>query len=68
MGTLWEDIDPNTKRMKVFLGWIVLHYEWLYDGGEPACESMVFIPDANHKWELEKDDKNDTCGTIRLFQ
>lgn len=59
MGTLWEEIEQNTKRMKVFGGWIVLHLhqqnEWLYDGGEPACESMVFVPDPNHEWVLKTD-------------
>ena len=57
MGTLWEDIDPNTKRMKVFKGWVVLHYNWVYHDGQPTCESMVFVPDPNHGWELESSDK-----------
>ena len=53
----WEKIDSNTERMKTWGGWIVLHYDWTNDGGEPVCESMVFIPDINHEWELESSDK-----------
>lgn len=55
MGTLWEEIEQNTKRMKVFGGWIVLHSDWLVTERYQICESMVFVPDPNHEWVLKTD-------------
>lgn len=60
----WEMIkDSNektmgefTKRAKVFGGWLVKCVSWVYETGQSDyqqhSESLVFIPDAEHKWEI----------------
>lgn len=55
----WEKIsgenEPWTLRAKVFGGWIVHTSNESY--GQSECslsESMVFIPDPNHEWKIEK--------------
>lgn len=40
-----------TDRAKVFGGWIVNSRTCV---GPRAHESMVFVPDANHEWEIER--------------
>jgi hypothetical protein len=47
----WERLDVNTCRAKVIGGWIIHSV-----GGDDVTqsESMVFIPDQNHKWRIEK--------------
>lgn len=44
----WELIPPTeaTYRAKVIGGWIVYHFE-----------SMVFIPDPEHNWEIDQTPK-----------
>jgi hypothetical protein len=51
----WEIIYKNepchsqiTRRAKVFGGWIVL-------SDTLNSESMTFVPDPEHLWEVEKD-------------
>jgi hypothetical protein len=38
-----------TDRAKVFGGWLVLNK---ICAGSRAHESMVFVPDPNHEWEI----------------
>lgn len=53
----WEEIFDNhnsshfTCRAKVLNGWLVLHF-----GGyaNRSTSSMVFLPDPEHKWEIER--------------
>lgn len=51
----WEEIDRSsgdfsrTYRAKVFGGWIV--NSWCHNNSG-VCESMVFVPDKNHEWEI----------------
>lgn len=53
----WEEIfsSPDgrnfTYRAKVFGGWIISSYTY----ATTPAESMVFIPDPNHEWEIEND-------------
>lgn len=52
----WEILECNEKRSirtaraKVYGGWIV---NSCVDKEALCCESMVFIPDPNHEWEIE---------------
>lgn len=61
----WEELyfDPGnelnelTYRAKVFGGWIVKNFTRMMDSRESpewiaSSESMVFIPDPEHKWEI----------------
>lgn len=48
-----DSIQGNqTTRLKVIDGWIVRHTSWNYDV-DMRNESMVFVPDLNHKWEID---------------
>jgi len=47
----WERISLGTWRAKVFGGWIVKSVE---HGGKDCSESMVFIKDVLHRWEVLK--------------
>lgn len=57
----WEEIFRShnhvnltmTMRAKVIGGWIVNSYTCI-DKQHP-CESMVFVPDAEHKWECKSE-------------
>lgn len=44
----WEELGSQTRRMKVFGGWVVNSYS-----NEFRTESSVFVPDAEHKWEIK---------------
>lgn len=54
-----EEFSSSTYRIKVFGGWLVnnlttieTHYK---DGRQlTVTESMVFVPDPEHKWEIDK--------------
>ena len=56
----WEELDDREGRQvyraKVIGGWIIhsLNYDDIackeYNLGQ--CESMVFVPDPNHEWEI----------------
>lgn len=50
----WEKLDNDTRRVKVIGGWIV-QTKIFEEGsrGVMISESSVFIPDAEHKWEIE---------------
>lgn len=58
----WETLissDPDfstgghgTERAKVFGGWVLKHMCWCNEE-HVQSESSVFIPDPDHKWELE---------------
>jgi len=41
----WEELVGDARRSKVFGGWV------LTSSGEYS-ESMVFISDPNHEWEV----------------
>lgn len=43
----------STSYAKVFGGWVVHHICW-DNAAHIQSESMVFIPDKNHEWEIEK--------------
>ena len=44
-----EKIDDGIFRAKVFGGWIVKSSRDVYNA---VSESMVFIPDPKHEWEM----------------
>jgi len=44
----WERISLGTFRAKVFGGWIVTCVEH-----SESDESLVFIPDPEHKWQIK---------------
>ena len=52
----WEEIisdndnDSVTYRMLVPGGWLVLK-SWVW--GEECGETMVFLPDPDHKWRVK---------------
>lgn len=50
----WERIDCQlwTMRAKVYGGWIIRTCEVDDANTYVTSESMVFIPDAEHKWKL----------------
>ena len=55
----WEMVSNRSRRAKVFGGWVFHTFdqetESDVDGNAIALsESMVFIPDVNHQWEIEK--------------
>jgi len=52
----WEQIHVSnfqriTERAKVFGGWIVC--DWTAVSGHSGTQSMVFVPDPNHEWEIK---------------
>lgn len=54
----WEKIyvssgysTRRTWRAKIWNGWLVKSESWDEDLGQ--CESMVFVPDEDHEWEIE---------------
>lgn len=53
----WEEIknlsSHKTYRAKVFGGWLVSTESYLE--GERKSESLVFIPDSKHEWEIDED-------------
>lgn len=57
----WEILDEKTARAKVIGGWIVLHVQQVFLQGEIGkkadvkivnSESMVFIADRDHEWNI----------------
>ena len=44
----------STIRAKVFGGWILRQLCWNKDD-QVQSESMAFIPDKNHEWEIDKE-------------
>lgn len=57
----WEELcsygTMGSARAKVIGGWIVRNVSWTNRWGEDqvqcVAESTVFIPDPEHKWEIE---------------
>lgn len=52
-----EIICPYTGRLKVYGGWIVHNHNTYFDSNEyviTSSESMVFVPDPKHEWEIEE--------------
>lgn len=55
----WEKLDEATYRAKVIGGWILLHIQHttITDSKKrdmSQCESMVFIADRDHEWQIAK--------------
>lgn len=58
----WEKVNDNTKRLKVFRGWIIKVEEIVYknngynidDGIERRDISTTFISDPKHEWKISK--------------
>lgn len=50
----WEEISFGVHRAKVINGWIISSRSYNHDG-IVISESMTFIPDLEHKWEIEND-------------
>ena len=52
----WEKIVSGSlnevRRAKVFRGWIVHSYD---SASEGLSESMIFVLDPNHEWEIDQD-------------
>lgn len=42
----------NTLRAKIIGGWALKHMCW-DDENHTQSESMVFIPDPNHRWKID---------------
>jgi len=55
----WERIhfsdawEFRTSRAKVFGGWLIRCQSWNDEWGQ--SESMVFIPDPQHQWEITEE-------------
>lgn len=54
---LWEELDKNTRRVKVIGGWIVHHdkHALAQKGKENhilCSESMTFVSDRDHEWAI----------------
>ena len=46
--------ELKTSRAKVIGGWLILHLQMqLVNGQIVKSESMTFIPDKNHEWEIK---------------
>lgn len=52
-----ESQKSFTSRAKVFGGWIIITVVYSGEddvGNDPISQSMAFIPDCTHSWEVEK--------------
>lgn len=56
----YENLYMETFRAKVLGGWIVRHQSILdadrannFDGWSHAQNSMMFVPDPDHEWEVD---------------
>jgi hypothetical protein len=47
----WEVIAEYTERLPVYGGWIVQTFVY----GRYKSQSMVFVPDPEHRWEIVKE-------------
>lgn len=53
--TIYMDEHSNTCRVKVIGGWIILHIETSEITGDVQVrQTMQFIPDPFHLWEIEE--------------
>lgn len=48
--TVTDDKEAGCSRLKVFGGWLVV--AWV-NSEKTLPESLVFVPDPEHKWGLE---------------
>lgn len=52
---IWEMIEDkrytDTKRMKVFGGWMVAHRE-LFENDQGESLTSIFVSDPEHKWKI----------------
>lgn len=48
----WQRLDTETQRAKVFGGWIVRSHDVDDCNNHYTVESMVFVPDPEHKWKV----------------
>ena len=58
----WEEMSQSVRRAKVIGGWIIQSL-WSECGGDNSvalAESMVFIPDPEHLWEIEQEESKVT--------
>lgn len=53
----WQQFR-DFSRLKVFGGWIV-YSSSLDDAGITTAESMVYVPDPEHKWSIDSIDNLD---------
>ena len=53
----WEKITVCVGRLKVFGGWLVNSSRWEITSSIYASQTMCFVPDPNHEWELEEERK-----------
>ena len=54
----WEEIDTYSERLKVAGGWVIRC--WLRQSdlfANSTALQMLFVPDPQHKWELEDESK-----------
>lgn len=51
----WEELNKVMKRAKVHGGWILRSFNYTTDNKDvySQSQSMVFIPDPNHEWEID---------------
>lgn len=49
----WEELDDDCQRTKVMGGWILRSRNINHCNTEYTVESMVFIPDPEHKWQID---------------
>lgn len=54
---MWEQIDPETWRLRVWNGWIVRYDTISWPAGEAVGSTMTFVPDMLHQWKLSKEGK-----------
>lgn len=47
----WQQFR-DFSRLKVFGGWIV-YSSSQNDNGDNTAESMVYVPDPNHEWQVQ---------------
>ena len=60
-----DDLDENqmTHRAKVFGGWVLLYTHTEDNSADMKIEvmsnTMTFIPDAKHEWEIEEEEEEE---------
>lgn len=48
----WETLDAQCQRVKVIGGWVLRSHDVDDCNSEYTVESMVFIPDPEHRWKI----------------
>ena len=49
----WESVSPSVRRAKVIGGWVFQSlWSECSEVGIALAESMVFVPDPKHEWEV----------------